>query len=84
MLLIGNLEYRLPIRGDLGAVIFTDIGNVFDGLEHVSLSGIRETLGFGVRYDSPIGPLRLDWGYLLDARTGEDSSRFHFAIGQAF
>jgi len=84
VLLIGNLEYRFPIRGDLGAVIFTDIGSVFDDLEHVSVSGIRETLGVGVRYDSPIGPLRLDWGYLLDARTGEDSSRFHFAIGQAF
>ncbi|MCH7823402.1 MAG: outer membrane protein assembly factor, partial [Acidobacteria bacterium] len=84
LLLIGNLEYRFPIRGDLGAVIFTDIGNVFADLEHVSLNGTRETLGFGVRYESPIGPLRLDWGYLLDARTGEDSSRLHFAIGQAF
>ncbi len=84
VLLIGNLEYRFPIRGDLGGVIFTDIGNVFADLEHVSRDGIRETLGFGVRYESPIGPLRLDWGHLLDARTGEGSSRLHFAIGQAF
>ena len=84
VLLIGNLEYRFPIRGDLGAVIFTDIGNVFTDPESVSLNRIRETLGFGVRYQTPIGPLRLDWGFLLDARTGEDSSRLHFAIGQAF
>ena len=84
VLLIGNLEYRFPIRGDLGAVIFTDIGNVFADIKHVSLNNVRETLGFGVRYESPIGPLRLDWGFLVNARTGEDRSRLHFAIGQAF
>ncbi len=84
VLLIGNLEYRFPIRGDLGAVVFTDIGNVFDDPGSLSLEEIRETVGFGVRYATPIGPLRLDWGYLIDARDDERSSRFHFAIGQAF
>lgn len=84
VLLIGNIEYRFPVRGDLGAVLFADIGNVFADLESVTLGEVRETLGIGVRYATPIGPLRLDWGHLLDARTGEDSSRLHFAIGQAF
>jgi outer membrane translocation and assembly module TamA len=84
VLLIGNLEYRFPLRGDLGAVIFTDIGNVFADPESVTFGEVRETIGFGVRYATPIGPLRLDWGYLIDARPGEDTSRFHFAIGQAF
>ncbi len=84
VLLIGNLEYRFPVRGNLGAVIFTDVGNVFANTESVTFPGIRETIGMGVRYATPIGPLRLDWGYLVDARPGEDSSRLHFAIGQAF
>ncbi len=84
VLLIGNLEFRFPIRGSLGAVVFTDIGNVFADPESVALNRVRETIGVGVRYSTPIGPLRLDWGYLLDARTGEESTRLHFAIGQAF
>jgi len=84
VLLIGNLEYRFPLRANLGGVIFADIGNVFANPATVTLDGVRETLGFGVRYATPIGPLRLDWGFLLDAREGESSSRLHFAIGQAF
>ena len=84
VLLIGNLEYRFPIRGNLGAVVFADVGNVFADLDAVALNEVRETVGLGVRFETPIGPLRVDWGHLLDARSGEDSSRFHFAIGQAF
>jgi outer membrane translocation and assembly module TamA len=84
VLLIGNLELRLPVRGDLGLVLFTDVGNVFADPDTVRMNDVRETVGAGLRYATPIGPLRLDWGYLLDARTGEDTSRFHFAIGQAF
>lgn len=84
VLLIGNLEYRFPLRGDLGVVLFTDVGNVFATPADVVLAGVRETVGIGARYATPIGPLRLDWGYLLDARPGESTSRFHFAIGQAF
>lgn len=84
VLLIGNLEYRFPLLRNLGAVMFVDIGNVFADSGSVALDEVRETLGFGVRYLTPIGPLRLDWGRLLDARTGEDRARLHFAIGQAF
>ena len=84
VLLIANLEFRFPVRGDLGAVIFADVGNVFADPQSVSIDEVRETLGLGVRYATPIGPVRLDWGYLLDARPGEDPNRFHFAIGHAF
>ena len=84
VLLIGNLELRFPIRSNLGAVLFVDVGNVFADIDSIALDESRETLGVGVRYSTPIGPLRLDWGHLLDRRTGEDSWRLHFAIGQAF
>ncbi|HEX9698108.1 MAG TPA: POTRA domain-containing protein [Acidobacteriota bacterium] len=84
VLLIGNLEYRFPIRGDLGGVVFADIGNVFADVDSVSWDAVREIAGVGVRYSTPIGPLRLDWGHLLDRRTGEGGSTLHFAIGQAF
>ena len=84
VLLIGNVELRFPIRSSFGAVIFMDVGNVFADVDSVALDEFRETLGVGVRYTTPIGPLRLDWGHLLDKRTGEDGARLHFAIGQAF
>jgi outer membrane protein insertion porin family len=84
VLMIGNLELRFPIRTNFGAVLFADIGNVFADVDAVSGQEIRQTLGFGIRYSTPIGPLRLDWGHLIDHRPGEDSSRLHFAIGQAF
>jgi len=84
VLLIGNLEYRFPVRSSLGGVIFTDVGNVFTDWETVALSQVSVTVGVGVRYGTPIGPLRLDWGYLLEAPSDQGSSRIHFAIGQAF
>ena len=45
---------------------------------------LRHTLGAGVRYTSPVGLLRLDLGWLVDAEEGEPSTRWHFSIGQAF
>jgi outer membrane protein insertion porin family len=41
-------------------------------------------MGFGVRYKSPIGPIRLDLGFKLDRRESERRSVLHFSIGQAF
>ncbi|MGD8818195.1 MAG: BamA/TamA family outer membrane protein, partial [Acidobacteriota bacterium] len=84
VLLIGNFEYRAPLRGSLGTVLFSDIGNVFADPDTVTWSQVSVTVGLGVRYDTPIGPLRLDWGYLLRAPSEQGSSRIHFAIGQAF
>ena len=40
--------------------------------------------GLGLRYRTPIGPMRLDWGYMLDHQPGEARSRFHLTIGHAF
>ncbi len=82
--MIGNLELRFPVRGNLGAALFLDVGNVFADFESISTEEIREDIGFGIRYATPIGPLRLDVARLLDARSGESATKLHFAIGQAF
>jgi outer membrane protein insertion porin family len=42
---------------------------------------MRKTAGVGVRWYSPIGPLRLEWGYVLDQKENEGSNRFEFTIG---
>ena len=83
-----NAELRAPVFGPIGAVLFADGGNVFARTADLDLSNLRGSLGFGVRYRSPIGPIRVDLGFKLDRRTigGKLEPRYalHFSIGQAF
>lgn len=87
-LLLLNGELRVPVWRELGAVLFTDGGNVFDRVTQIDLGELRGSVGFGLRYKSPIGPIRFDVGFKLDRReTGGQLERgraFHFSIGEAF
>jgi outer membrane protein assembly complex protein YaeT len=87
-LVLLNAELRFPVWRDLGAAVFTDGGNVFNRLSDVDLGALRGSAGFGVRYRSPIGPIRFDVGFKLDRRVVagrlEPAQAFHFSIGQAF
>ena len=87
-LLIVNAELRVPIWKDIGAALFVDGGNVFDRATEFDFGELRGSAGFGLRYGSPIGPIRFDVGFKMDPRVagGELERRraFHFSIGQAF
>jgi len=48
------------------------------------VGGLRKSVGFGLRWRSPIGPLRFEWGIPLDRLPGEEKIRFHFSIGTSF
>jgi outer membrane translocation and assembly module TamA len=76
-----ELRYRHPIG--IGAVAFWDAGNVFQRIEDLSFD-LRHSLGFGLRWDSPVGLLRLDLGFPLGRREGEDAHQLFFSLGQAF
>ena len=86
--IILNAELRTPVYGPVGAVLFADGGNVFVRASDLSLTNLRGSLGFGVRYRSPIGPIRIDLGFKLDRRVIgtalEPRYAIHFSIGQAF
>ena len=90
--IILNGEVRVPLTGNLGVVGFLDGGNVYDHVSNISLGRIRGGAGFGVRYRSPVGPIRVDLGFKLDRQEfGTGSSRekerltaLHISIGQAF
>ncbi len=88
-LLEGNLELRFPLKlfgHNLEGVVFFDFGQVYEKQVSLSLSKIRYTTGCGLRYKTPIGPLRLDIGYQLNP-PGHDffgPFQLHFSIGQAF
>ncbi len=84
-----NAELRAPLWRELGGVVFVDAGNVFRRVGDLDLGALRASAGFGVRYKSPVGPVRVDFGFRLGSRRGvPDSSEpnyaIHFSIGQAF
>ena len=88
-LIVLNAEGRIPLRGGLGAVGFIDGGNVWRNVSEMDFSQMRGAVGFGLRYRSPVGPIRVDLGFKLDRRmlpTGqrERPTALHISLGQAF
>lgn len=80
-----NFEFLFPLVKDMGmkAVTFFDIGNAW-GEDEEWFEEWRYSTGAGIRWLSPLGPLRLEWGYNLDPKDGEDSSRVEFMVGRFF
>ena len=87
-----STELRFPVVGKLGAVVFLDGGNVWTNPWDFNLNDLRYDVGPGLRYNTPVGPIRLDVGWQLNPIpgllvNGEPQTRplrFHFSIGQAF
>ncbi len=79
-----NAEFIFPLIKDAGmnGVVFYDTGNAWDSGYH--LGDMRKTAGVGIRWRSPIGPLRLEWGHVLDQEDDESASRWEFSIGGSF
>lgn len=63
LLVLGNLEYRSWLTEKLQASLFLDFGQVWSRESEFALSDLEFTPGFGLRYPTPIGPIRLDLGY---------------------
>lgn len=91
-MLVLNGELRIasgrPFGRALTTVGFLDAGNVFDRVSEFNLSRIRGALGFGFRYDSPFGPLRLDVGFKLNRFTFPNATErrweFHLSLFEVF
>jgi len=83
-LFILNEELRFPIVHSLGGVLFYDAGNVYRTLGDYDLGHLRQVAGAGLRFATPIGPFRLEYGALLDRKEGEPRGALFFSIGQAF
>jgi outer membrane protein insertion porin family len=84
--LLFNFEMIFPIFREirLKGVVFFDAGNVWDTGESYQLGDLRTSVGFGFRWMSPVGPLRLEWGYNLKPKDGERRQGWEFAVGTFF
>ena len=91
-MLEASSELRFPLMKNLGGVLFVDAGNVWTNAWDVNLDDMRYDVGPGLRYLTPIGPIRFDIGYQLNPIEGllvngepqKRRFRVHFSIGQAF
>ena len=85
--LVGNLEYLFPLVGDIGfkGVLFFDAGNAWaQGSWPFKEQGLWASYGAGIRWYSPMGPLRFEWGWNLDRPKGQPKRVMEFTIGTAF
>lgn len=99
-LIVLNGELRASVTGSLSLVGFLDGGNVFLRASGLTLTRLRAAAGLGVRYKSPVGPIRVDWGFNLSPRvlvpasieadgtvraaSTERGNVLHISLGQAF
>lgn len=79
-MLKATLEYRFPIVKKVQGVLFTDNGYAWDKRheDEFDMGLIKNSYGVGLRINSPLGPVKLDYGY------GEDGGKFHFSFGGQF
>jgi outer membrane protein insertion porin family len=86
-LFILNSELRFPLKimKALGGVVFYDGGNVYSAINFNNfVNNYTNTIGFGLRYATPIGPIRLDFGHNLNRVPGINPNQYYITVGQAF
>jgi outer membrane protein insertion porin family len=88
ILFVANAEVRVALPASLGLVVFWDGGNVWQDQHDIDsidvFTEIKKTVGGGLRYNTPVGPLRLDYGHKLNWLPGESHGTLHFTLGHAF
>lgn len=82
--LCGNLELRSSLGKSIGIVAFLDGGNVWQKAKNIDAGDLKYSTGLGFRYNTPVGPISIDYGHKLKREKAESSGELHFSIGHAF
>jgi outer membrane protein insertion porin family len=84
--LVFNVEYIFPLvpEAKVRGVLFFDAGKAFDSGESVQFSELRTSVGAGLRLYLPIGPVRIEWGYILSRKSEDNWRPIEFTIGTQF
>lgn len=75
-MLAASVEYRFPIANKIQGLVFADAGNAWNG--SYKISDLHCSAGSGLRVESPLGPIRLEYGH------GSEGGKFHFSFGTQF
>jgi outer membrane protein insertion porin family len=80
---VNNLELIFPLINSAGfrGVIFYDVGQAFDDNESIGIDQLRQAWGYGIRWNSPLGPIRVEFGYPINKQPGERGVQTMFSFG---
>jgi outer membrane protein insertion porin family len=82
--ILGNVEYIIPLPFGLRVAFFFDVGNVYGFGTPFDPTDLRFGPGAGIRWQSPFGPIRVDYGLNVAPRAGEGPGAFQFSVGSPF
>ncbi len=84
-MVIGNIEYTIPVVDFIKLAAFFDVGNVWADMNDFGQGDYKSGAGFGLRIKTPIGPINLDYGFPFNDIPGEDKTgKFYFSISRSF
>lgn len=85
-MMIYNFEFRFPLMQEQGitGVVFFDTGNSYTKEESWTFSDMPRSVGAGIRWYSPLGPIRIEYGYILNRRPEDSTGGVEFQIGGAW
>lgn len=78
---IVNSELHIHMGESFQTALFYDTGSLTDSFGEIDSNTVRHSVGLGFRYITPVGPVRADYGIILDRQTGENFGRFHLTFG---
>jgi outer membrane protein insertion porin family len=79
-----NEELRVRLTRSFSVAAFFDMGTLTNTFSEIGWESFRKSAGLGLRYITPVGPIRLDYGFKLDRKDGESIGRLHFTFGYVF
>lgn len=84
VLFVSELEWLVLPKAGIALAAFFDAGNAFAEEQNFSITNLKADIGFGIRWNSPMAPLRFEWGFPLIKRRDDDAYEFNFSMGSYF
>ena len=82
--MVGSMEARIDLGHNFELATFYDVGRVTDTFDEIGLDEFRSSVGVGLRYVTPVGPIGFLYGMKLDRQEDENPGRLHFSVGYTF